>query len=155
MRTLIGVILILTIFACKSDPSSKYPNLDLLQYGFPIEIKAPAGAEVKKGDLGILQDVTIKGDDNYNVQIFGSEATTLDVATVKNGLLNEIKAGKYFSKVLEEYDQGFIFEKKVDSLVNYDFRYIKIQGDKEYQFQTALFGRFSEEDVRTMYKSVQ
>ena len=148
-------IAILCLCACKSDPTSDYATLDLLQYGMPIDVAAPDSAVVKSSDLGVMKDVTVTGQDGYAVQIFSSDATTTDPVSVKNGLLSDVKAGTYFSKIVEEYEHGFIFEKKIGERINYDFRFVKLQADKEYTFQTALLGTFSEEQVRTMYESVQ
>lgn len=145
----------LCLFACKSDPTSDFKKLDLLQYGMPIDIAAPDSAKVKASDLGVMKDITVIGEDGYSLQIFSSDATTTDPKSVKDGLLSDVKAGLYFSKIVEEYDNGFIFEKKIGERINYDFRFVKLQADKEYTFQTALMGTFSEEQVRTMYESVQ
>ena len=141
-------------FSCKND-KSKEKNLDLLQYGFPISINAPENAEVKTSDFGIMQDLTVKGDDNYSIQILKGEATTNDVAKSKAEQLSLVKSGMYFSKVIEEYEDGFIFEKDIDGKLNYDFRYIKIMGDQEYIFQTGLIGTFTESEVKDLYASVK
>ncbi len=148
-------VLALVMMSCKGDKASKYPKLDLLSYGFPIEINAPEGAEIKKSDLGVMSDITIRKGDDYYVQIFGSDANTIKIADVKTSLLADVKSGRYFSKIVEEYDNGFIFEKKIDERINYDFRYIKLQGDKEYVYQTGLIGTYTEDMVRTMYNSVK
>ena len=127
-----------------------------MEYGIPLTINAPDGAEVKKGDLGIFQDVTVKSGEDYYIQILGSEATNLNVNEVKNALLDDIKRTPYFSKVVEEYEEGFIFQKQIDSTnINYAFRHIKIQGDKEYIFQTGMIGKFDLDDVRLMYDAVK
>lgn len=153
---IIALALPILWYSCKSDPIKNMPELSLMDYGIPLTIKAPEGAEVKKGDLGIFQDVTVKSGENFYIQILGSEATNLNVAEVKNTLLEDIKLTPYFSKVVEEYDEGFIFQKQIDSTnINYAFRHIKIQGDKEYIFQTGMIGKFELEDVRTMYDAVK
>lgn len=151
---IILVSLLFLMSSCK-DSAPKYPKLDLMKYGFPVEINAPEGATVEKGDLGIMQDVTIKSGDEYYVQIFGSDATTINVSDIKNGQLTEVKASPFFSKIIEEHDAGFIYEKKIDDRINYDFRYTKILADKEYVYQTGLVGTYTEEQVRSMYESVQ
>ena len=47
-------------------------------------------------------------------------------------------------------------KKKIDEdILRYDFRYVKIQGDKQYIFQTALSGGYSESDVTIMYNSMK
>lgn len=151
----LSVLCILFISSCKTDPASQLNKLDLLAHGLPISINAPEGAEVVTDDMGVWKDVTVKAGDNYYVQILGSDATTFEKSGILSDQLASVKQGAFFSKILEEYEDGFIFEKKIDEVLNYDFRYIKIQGDKEYIFQTGLIGTFSEDDVRLMYASVK
>jgi len=142
------------LLACSSKPAPK--SLSLLQYGIPLSINAPENVEVKVEDLGIWKDVTIKNEEGFNVQLIVSESTTFDKSKVMIEQLNTVKASQFFSKIVEEYDDGFIFEKKIDeNNINYDFRHIKLNGDREYVFQTGLLGTFSEEAVREMYKAVQ
>lgn len=153
---IILLILVLGIISCKSDQSSKYPKLDLLSHGVPIEINAPEGAEVKMTDLGVMKDVTVKGGEDYFIQILSSEATTMDRAAALENIKKEVKETyPYFSKVTYEDEAGFIFEKKIDERTNYDFRLVKIQGDDEYIFQTGLMGTFTEDQVKNMYDSVK
>lgn len=149
------MITCILLIACKADPKSKYPKLDLMEYGFPLEIYAPEGAEVTKSDLGVMSDITIKGDDGYYVQIFGSDATVVDVKSVAKNQLQDVKGTPFFSKVVEEYDDGFVFEKKIDDRINYDFRLVKILGDKEYIYQTGLVGTYTEEQVKDMMDAVR
>ena len=137
-----------------AEPKAKYPDFDLMSYGLPIKIKAPADAEVKFSDMLLMKDVTLKKDD-YDMQIFASEVITLDIAKIKAEQLAGQKAKSSFSKVIQDDPNGFIFEKmRSDSTANYDFRYIKIQGDQQYIFQTGLVGKFTEQQVRDMYMSV-
>ena len=120
----------------------------------PIAIKAPPGAEVKKEDLGVIQSIIVTGD-KYDVQIYSSKTMTLNLEKVKQEKLREVKEGRYFSKVLEEEDDGFIFEKDIDGIIRYDFRRIKLIGDTEFSFQKGLMGNFSEEEIRYMYEAVK
>ena len=149
--TLLAVALLL--FSCGGPTNTS--TLDLMSYGLPIAINAPEGAEVVLDDLGVWKDVTVKKGNDYFIQILSSKATSLDVSKLKSESLTEVKGGRFFSKIIQEDDAGFVFEKKIDDTVNYDFRYFKIQGDSEYSFQTGLIGTFTEEQVRTMYKSVK
>ena len=126
-----------------------------MSHGFPIAMYVPKGAVIQKTDLGVMQDLTIKAEKNYYVQIFSSDLLTLDKKVVMNEKLVEAKSHRYFSKIISEEDDGFIFEKNVDGILNYDFRYVKIQGDKEFVFQTGLVGNYSEDDVKAMYASVK
>ena len=128
---------------------------ELMSYGFPIAVYVPENAEIKKTDLGVMQDLTIKAGTNYYVQVFSSDAVTLDMRKVLNDKMDEAKSHPYFSKIIFEEDSGFIFEKNIEGKLNYDFRYIKLQGDREYIFQTGLIGTYTEADVRAMYESVK
>ena len=72
---------------------------------------APDSAKVVSGSLSFSQDVTVKNDvNNYNIQIFAYDATTTNLASVKESHLAEVKSNTYFSKIIEEYsaeDSGF------------------------------------------------
>ena len=156
IRTLLYLCSIaIIVVSCKSDPLSDMKKTELMSHGFPIAMYVPEGAVIKKTDLGVMQDLTIKAGDNFYVQIFSSDLLTLDKKVVMNEKLVEAKSHRYFSKIISEEDDGFIFEKNVDGILNYDFRYVKIQGDKEYVFQTGLVGNYTEEEVKVMYDSVK
>lgn len=154
MRAILIFLCIFLITAC-GEPKASFPDLDLMKHGLPIKIKAPLDAEVKMTDMLLMKDVTVKKDDYY-LQIFSSDAMTTDVAKIKADKLNEVKSKSSFSKVIQDDPNGFIFAKmRSDSTTNYDFRHIRLQGDKQYIFQTGLIGKFSEQEVKNMYQSVQ
>lgn len=155
MRIVYSILFIALIFSCKSDPTSGLQELKLLEYGLPISILAPEGAEVVADDLGFWTDVSIQKGEEYYIQIIGSNSNTFDQVKLKNEQLSLVKQGEFFSKIIQEDENGFLFEKKIGEKINYDFRLIKIQGDKEYIFQTGLYGNFSEEAVRKMYAACQ
>jgi hypothetical protein len=145
------------LFACQKSSKTNFKSLDLLQYGIPLTIMAPDSAKVISGSLSFSQDITVKSEeDNFDLQIFAYDATTTDLAAVKASHLAEVKNNAYFSKIIEEEDTGFIFETVFDSTTtNYGFKYLRIQGDKEYIFQTGLVGMFTLEDVKAMYNAVK
>ncbi len=158
MRNIIIILMFFFAFlvSCSGDKTSDLKPLDLMSYGIPLKVKAPAGTTVKVEDLGIMKDITLKKDKNYFVQIISTSATTNDVVKLKEERLNEVKKNPFFSKVILMEDSGFVFEKKLsDSTFNYDFRHIKIQGDNEFSFQTGLYGIFDKEQVMSMYESVK
>lgn len=149
-------VLALLIISCKSDVTKNMQDLDLMFKGVPIKIKAPLDAEVVVEDLGVLKDITVTKGDHYNLQILSSNAVSFDRADLVNDHKRQVQEDNFFSKFILEEENGFIYEKQIDSnTVNYDFRYIKIQGDQEYIFQTGLFGRFDKSDVEAMYESVK
>jgi len=150
---------VLCLCSCKegtTSTQSSLSDLDLMSYGLPIKIKAPEGAEVVAEDMGIIKDVTVKGDGNYFLQIMGSEMTTSDIKTIISSQMEAAKKGPFFSEIISEDETGFIFKKEVTpERVNYDFRSVKIQGDQEYVFQTGMMGKFSLDEVKMMYASVK
>ena len=153
---LIATAFILLFSACKTDPVSNMKPLDLMKYGIPLTVLAPDSAKVETMDLIVQNDVTIKKGDDYFIQLYASDASTTDLKKVKASQLEEVKANPYFSGIISEDDNGFVYKKQIDSTnVNYGFKYIKIQGDKEYIFQTGLIGKFSEESVMAMYDAVK
>jgi len=152
-RFLITLLTFHLIAACSSG--TKTTKLDLMSYGLPIAISAPEASVVEVEDLGIMKDVTVKNGNEYYIQILSSQASSNDIKRLKSDALAEVKGGKFFSKIIQEDEAGFIFEKQIDESINYDFRYFRIQGDSEYSFQTGLIGTFTEEQVRKMYASVK
>jgi hypothetical protein len=144
------------LIACKGEPAADLPVLDLLPHGMPIVIKAPSDAEVRTMDLVLMKDLTVVHGEDFNVQIFESEATTRDVSVILARLTAEVKNNPYFYNILKTEPAGFVYENRVDSsYINYGFRHVRIQGDKEYVFQQGLRGKFSLADVETMYAAVK
>ncbi len=141
---------------CQSDQQNKWKSMDLLEHGIPLSVQAPDSTEVEKMNLGgILQDVTLRKGNDYFIQIYASDASTNDVAKLKADQLSEVKSNRYFSKIVEEDESGFIYETQIDSLINFGFRYIHLQADREYIFQTGLTGTYTLEEVERMYEAVQ
>jgi len=152
-------VAVLLLASCKSDSgtsTSGLVDLDLMKYGMPIKVKAPAEAKVESSDMGIMKDVTIKGDKNFYLQVTSGVATTSKIPEIKAQQMNEIKSAMFFDAIVEEEENGFIYRKKItEDRMNHDFRYIRVQADQEYIFQTGLMGQYSLEDVKTMYAAVQ
>ena len=148
------VLLAFLVIGCQSE--SGMPDLDLLKHGLGIKIKAPEGASVKVNDMGIAKDVSVTSGTDFYIQILNSNAVDYDAKNLKIQELASLQKKDYFSKLIQEDDYGFIFEKQFgEDKLNYDFRYFKIQGDQEYKFQVGLIGDYTEEDVRNMYEAVK
>jgi len=150
--------LLFLLIACQSSGSkSDMRSLDLLKYGIPMTIMAPDSVAVKSGSLSFSKDVTIKGEESgFDIQIFAYDATSMDTEVVKKEQLEQIKDNPYFSKIVQEDPNGFIYEIALDSTsTNYGFKYMRVQGDKEYIFQNGMTGSFSLEEATTMYEAVQ
>lgn len=145
------------LFACGSGNSGKnLTELNLMEHGMPIKIKAPENAKVEASDMGLMKDVTVKGEGNYFLQITSGELRVNDLKIKKAELLASAKKNPFFDEIVEDFEDGFIFKKKIsETKINYDFRAAKIQGSFEYFFQTGLMGQFSLEEVKTMYNSIK
>lgn len=155
MRSLFIVLFSsLILWSCSSEPEFKPVNL--LEYGMPVTILAPDSSDIKKVNLVLQDDVSIKKGEDFYVQIFAAQATTNDPVKLKEVLKEDVLNNPFFAEMVEEYDHGFIYKDQIDSLHStYGFRFAKIMGDREYVFQTGLTGSFTEEQVRKMYEAVQ
>ena len=158
MRFLL-LLLPLIVFACASDGSAipGYQSLDLLQYDVPVKILAPDSAKVKTASLsGVMQDITVRSpEDDYAIQILASQASTNDMARLKAEQLELVRGNRYFSSVVSEDENGFIFENKIDTTSMYGFRHIVYKGNREFVFQNSFEGVFTLPQVERMYKAVR
>lgn len=157
MKSAPGLMLVFFVLlaAChKEDIAMK--ELDLSSHGVPITIMAPDSAQIQEKDYNFMRDITVKSGDRFFLQIFEFGAPKQDAAGEKLRQLAAVREDPFFLEVIKEEDQGFIFSKKADSThVDYDFRFVRILGDKELIFQSGLVGTFSLEDVQRMYKAVK
>ena len=149
--------LALILGACAGENAqAKWKPKSLLQYGVPVTILAPDSVTVETMDFKVQRDITVDGGEDYALQIFASEASTSVLSELKANQLEEIKANPYFSEIVSEEEGGFIYKTVVDStLINYGFKHFRIEGDREYVFQTSMIGTFSQEAVEKMYEAVQ
>lgn len=138
-----------------SGEKSHLKELSLLDKGFPITILAPDSAKVKVSNMAFMKDITVIDEASYNVQILVSKSTNNSSEELMGELKDQVNRNPYFSEIIEEQTDGFIFKNTIDSLDSYDFRHVKIKAGKEYIFQTGLSSNFNEEEVREMYKAVQ
>lgn len=147
----------LFLYACQNEPLQDWEKTDLLACcQLPISVLAPDSADIKSSNLGLFKDITIQAGDDYFVQIYASEASTNDIAKIKSDQLKQVKELPFFSRLMEEDENGFLFENIIDSTnINYSFRYVTVSGDMEYVFQPGLTGLFTEEEARRMYEAVQ
>jgi len=158
MRQLFAALTIALLFtACQTDSTNQWTETDLLSSGLPITIMAPDSTNIEVSDLGVMKDVTIEGvsDPNYFVQIYASEAGNTEASQVKADQVSDVRSNPYFSQIIEEDNEGFIYETTIDSTNYYSFRYVYLQGDMEYIFTTGLAKTFGLEQVEAMYQAVK
>ncbi len=144
------------MFSCTSDPLKDWKKVDLNPYQANVVILAPDSAVVVADDLGIVKDITIIKAPDYSVQLFVNESSNPDLAALKKSQLEEVKGNRLFSKIIEEKDDGFIYENKIDDkTTSYGFRYFFQKDGKDYVFQQGLSDIFTLDEVRNMYLGVQ
>jgi hypothetical protein len=145
-----------TLSACKEKSVSSDRNTtNLMKYGIACSINAPDDVTFTKIGSGSLADVSVKNQSGYDVQIFMGNAFTNDLTKLKQQKKEAIGANPFFVKIVEEYENGFLYEKTTeDGNRTYDFVVVKIMGDKEINFQCGNSKEFSEQEVKLMVKSV-
>ncbi len=146
------ILVLPTIFACSNNSDIDLVEKDLLEYGLPITIQAPDSIVVKTMDWLVQKDVTIKGPDWYSLQIFSSKAQTTKIEDALRLQKSTVEDGTYFDEFILEEQDGFIYQLKIDSITNYDFRHVKIQGDNEYIFQAGMMGNYTQAQVERLYE---
>jgi hypothetical protein len=146
----------ITIFGCQNGKKTSSPDtLDLMKYGVPYTINAPDDVKVAKVGAGKLEDISIKNSNGYDVQVFMGDAFSSDLEKLKSIKKEEITSNPSFKKIIEEFDNGFIYEKTSDvGERSYDFSIIVVQGDKEITFQAGNSKEFTEAEVKTMVNSI-
>ncbi|MBC6995334.1 hypothetical protein QWY85_00145 [Neolewinella lacunae] len=157
MRTLILFCLGCCLAGCAGEPAQQWPELDLTRYNIPLKIHAPDSAKVVAKNLsGIMQDVTIKSPaDKFSLQILASQAPTNDMARLKSEQLELVRDNRYFSSIIREDPNGFVFQNRIDTTAYYGFRYIVYQGDQEYVFQNSFNATQSLAEIEAMYAAVK
>lgn len=150
------VILTTLIFGwgCGSD-SDGLSETSLMEYGVPITILAPDSLDVNRSSIAFQEDITVKGPEDFSLQIFVSDAVVDDLSRAVKAHRESVQENPFFHAFVEENTDGFIFENRIDSThKTFGFRHVRLMGGKEYIFQEPLIGSLSEEKARTLYEAV-
>jgi hypothetical protein len=149
------LFVVLVLAACQKDTNDDWKPLDLLKYSVPITIMAPDSVAVNSQNLGgVIQDVTLKAP-GYSIQIYGTDLETNDLASLKAAQLSEVKNNRYFSRIVQEEENGFLYELLIDTTFNYSFRYVLPRGDKLYTFQTGIVETYTMPEAKKLYQAVK
>jgi len=135
-----------------NDNGQKKENI---KQKLPFKVDAPWGANYETREYNEVTSYIISKDDEYAVEVIATPAGSEDIATIKNEQLNTVTESPYFSRLILNEPNGFIFEMVVDSSKHYDFRLVKLRDNTQYVFQTELTRVFSEWEARSMYESVK
>ncbi|MDX1685811.1 MAG: hypothetical protein R3275_11290 [Saprospiraceae bacterium] len=150
----ISWLFVLVLMIACSTESNDWKETSLLDYGVPITILAPDSLDVKRSSIGFQEDITIRSDDDFHVQIFVSDAVTDDLSKAIKAQRESVQENPYFYAFVDEQEDGFIFENRIDSTQTFGFRHVRLMGGKEYVFQEPLVGSLSEEQATEMFEAV-
>ncbi len=150
---LFSIALIGLTISCKQKAAEK--EVSLLEYGVPLTLRVPEDAQVKHSQLSFEEDITISNGKDFNMQIFISPVTTTDKQKLLQQNIEEIKQHPYFSEIVEQNPEGFIYKMLIDSTPSYGFRIVHVMGDREITFRESLMGTFSREQIDQMYATAK
>ena len=139
------------IIACNSDGLE---TISLQEHGANIDIKIPAGAEVSSESIGYRKQISVQ-QDKFDVVILVGDEETRTPAEIKKEKLESVKALDIFSKVVQEDDNGFIYEINQGTDKNYDFRYVYVKNGSSHDFRRGFVGDYTLDEVKTMYNAVK
>ena len=74
---------------------------------------------------------------------------------MKKEKLDGVKALDIFSKVIQEDDNGFIYEINQGADKNYKFRYFYVKNGTLHDFRRNFVGDYTLDEVKTMYDAVK
>ena len=140
--------------SCKSD-KSKYQGLDLMKYGIPYIVYAPDDAVASQIGGGQMLDLRLANNDDYDVMIFMTKAQTKHLDRIKQFKKEEVSFYPGFKKIIEEYNEGFIYEKYSSTgNISYDFYAIKVVGNNEINFFSGAKRDYTEAEVKAMIRTI-
>lgn len=152
MKNIIPLLmLIFVVGACSSDGLQ---TIDLQPHGANISIKAPAGVEIEQKPIGFRKELTIQ-EDKFDVVLLIADDAPQTIAELKKSKLESIESSEIFSRIVQQDDNGFIFEVDLGSEKNYDFRYVFIKNNATYDFRRNFVGNFTLDEVKRMYNGVK
>lgn len=158
LTSLLSVLVFLFLIACSSGNSGDWKSYNLLKYDLPVIVMAPDSVVIKSDNLMFQKDVTIEGalEEGYGVQIFSTDASSMDAGKIKAQQLADIKQHRYFGEVLKEEEHGFIYTTQLDSANTYHgFKYVVVKGGNEFVFQQMSARKYDLEQVEQMYNAVK
>jgi len=130
----------------------------LLAQGIPLQVRMPQGASIQRRTAGNITEVTIKGKDEdawFEMTVQNLPAESDDLAWNKHLQLEDVKANIFFTRIMEEDENGFIYEQVPQDKATYHFRYVVVQGLQLYVFSSALGSNLSLEKARELMVAVQ
>lgn len=161
LRFIFFYIILSSLFllnSCKKSASNEngWIMKDLLTEGVPLKILAPQDVTVKVRIENHYKKISLLAGKDYFIEIIATESGSNDLKQLKSELLKEIKQQQDFSKIIDDAEFGFLFEKKEPAgQFSYDFRYLKSDAYQQFIFQTGMYSDFSLAQTKKMYQSIK
>ena len=162
MKINFSLILIASLGLLQNCSNAKAPHkkgtTSLLSYGIPLYVNIPKDAHINRRIVGNITEVIIKGKEEKSwfeliVQNLPSESD--DLAWNKYLQIEDVRNNVFFTRILEENENGFIYELVPKDKPTYHFRYVIVQGSQLYVISSALGSELTIEQVRELYQSVE
>ncbi|MFN9381421.1 MAG: hypothetical protein ACK6BQ_15885, partial [Bacteroidota bacterium] len=139
------LILIASLGLLQNCSNAKAPHkkgsTSLLSYGITMYVNIPKDVDINRRIVGNITEVIVKGKDEKSwfeliVQNLPSESE--DLAWNKYLQIEDVRNNVYFTRIMEENENGFIYELVPRDKPTYHFRYVIVQGSQLYIISTAL-----------------
>ena len=113
--------------------------------------------DITRRIVGNITEVIVKGKDEKSwfeliVQNLPSESE--DLAWNKYLQIEDVRNNVYFTRIMEENENGFIYELVPKDKPTYHFRYVIVQGSQLYVISTALGSELTMEQTRELFDAV-
>lgn len=155
------LILIASLGLLQNCSNAKAPHkkgsTSLLSYGIPLYVNIPKDVDINRRIVGNITEVTVKGKDEKSwfeliVQNLPSESE--DLAWNKYLQIEDVRNNVYFTRIMEENENGFIYELVPRDKPTYHFRYVIVQGSQLYVISTALGSELTMEQTKELFDAV-
>lgn len=171
MRISVVVLLgVIFLMSCGQKSNQKqtgtsklaYAEINLSEYGIPVSVTVPEGPKVEESiamsmfsGFGLVAYEIKK--DNFVLEVTCMQSDSLNTPADRMKSEKEmITDDSEFDSFVEEGDKGFIYKKKSESGVDYNFFYVVKSGNSMVEFRNGMrFSNFSLDEVKEHYKAAQ
>jgi len=136
----------------------KKGTTSLLSYGIPLYVNIPKDVDINRRNVGNITEVIVKGKGDkswFEINVQHLPAESDDLAWNKYLQIEDVRNNVYFTRIMEENENGFIYELVPRDKPTYHFRYVIVQGSQLYVISTALGSELSLEQARELYQAVE
>ena len=151
-------LILLSVVACKPKSQYELVGTDFGSKGLPLRVKAPANAKIDVVPGPPIDLFTIRDEaSNYGVSFEAQDILAgTSVEGEKANLLATAKGTGFFSKVIKEEPNGFVYENKMSETdIRYSFGYVLFKGDKMYTAQADPSLKLTQAQAEELFEAVK